>query len=254
MIFCFSATGNSQYAAERIASVTEEKIISINVAIKDNHYDFDVSNEEYIGFVLPTFAYTLPGVAAQYIEKMQLTGVSNQYVYGVFTCGAGTGDESGALRDLLASKGIGYNGGYGIAMIDNYIIWSSIPSDEMISRRLDAVDMKLNDIAASIKAKLPADVGGRVRDAYMPLEHIKNGNTKFTVSNTCTSCGLCSEQCPTGCIKLSENGKPYWDGECTMCLGCLHRCPAAAIDYGRDTAGKRRYINPRVIIQTKNEY
>ena len=40
MIFYFSATGNSQYAAEKIAEATGDRLISIGQALRDTHFDF----------------------------------------------------------------------------------------------------------------------------------------------------------------------------------------------------------------------
>ena len=83
MIFYFSATGNSQSVAEQIASALGQRIISIGLAIRNGHYDFDVSGDDYLGFVAPTFAYTLPGAVAMFIDKLKLTGYSKQYTFGV---------------------------------------------------------------------------------------------------------------------------------------------------------------------------
>jgi NAD-dependent dihydropyrimidine dehydrogenase PreA subunit len=37
---------------------------------------------------------------------------------------------------------------------------------------------------------------------------------------------------------------PVWGKECTQCLACIHRCPVQAIEYGKATIGKRRYVHP----------
>jgi flavodoxin len=87
MIFYFSATGNSQYAAERIAAATGDQVISIGQALREEQFDFDITGDAHLGFVIPTFAWTLPGAVALFIKNLNLTGYSGQYVYGVFTCG-----------------------------------------------------------------------------------------------------------------------------------------------------------------------
>ena len=60
MIFYFSATGNSKYAAGRIASSTEDRLISLKDTVRGRSYRYDVSREERIGFVnpLPAAAWT----------------------------------------------------------------------------------------------------------------------------------------------------------------------------------------------------
>lgn len=45
--------------------------------------------------------------------------------------------------------------------------------------------------------------------------------------SACTSCGLCTERCPTGIIRLAD-GLPFVDfsrGECTFCGACAEACP-----------------------------
>ena len=55
MIFYFSATGNSKYAAGRIAASTEDRLISLKDAVRGRSYRYDVSREERIGFVFPVY-------------------------------------------------------------------------------------------------------------------------------------------------------------------------------------------------------
>ena len=62
----------------------------------------------------------------------------------------------------------------------------------------------------------------------------------------CTGCGRCAALCPERTISL-VSGRPVWQGECTRCLACLHRCPAGAIQYGRGTEKRERYVNPKVM-------
>ncbi len=101
MIFYFTATGNSQYAAEKIAAATNDRLVSIGASLREGQYDFDLGGDERLGFVIPTFAWTVPGAVARFLEKLNLAGFTDQYVYGVFTCGESTGGEAGALGALL---------------------------------------------------------------------------------------------------------------------------------------------------------
>ena len=249
MIFYFTATGNSLYAAEKLAAATNDRLVSISKALRDEQFDFDVTGDEYLGFVVPTFAWTLPGAAALFIKKLNLTGYKSQYVYGVFTCGASSGSESAALATLLMEKSIGYNGSFDLVMPDNFIIWSEVPSPARLEAILDNTDRTLEKIIAAVRAKKDGTIGtGKPKDLYMPLEDISTSknNSKFHVTDACIGCGLCMTLCPMRCIKPDDNCHPVWEGRCTMCLTCLHRCPSKAIQYGSDTQNKGRYVNPRV--------
>ena len=60
----------------------------------------------------------------------------------------------------------------------------------------------------------------------------------------CIGCGICAYVCPSGCIKMTA-GVPVWEKDhCYMCMSCLQHCPRQAIQYGRRTANKGRYLHP----------
>lgn len=256
MIFYFSATGNSQSVAEQIASALGERLISIGLALRDKQYSFDVSNDEYIGFVLPTFAYTLPGAAAIFIDKLQLNGYKNQYTFGVFTCGASTGDEGAALNLALKNKNLGFNGSFDVVMPDNFIMWSNLPSEESIAAKLAAAREKVNGIISAVKKHDNGKISDNApRMPFMPTEKISTAakTSKFYVTDKCVGCGNCANVCPMSCIHIADS-EPVWEGECTLCLACLHRCPHGAVEYENQTLSKKRYQNPDCKVQLKNKY
>ncbi len=249
MIFYFTATGNSQYAAEKIAAAVGDRAVSIGDALREGQYEYDLTGEAYLGFVIPTFAWTLPGAVAKFIENLELEGYTTQYVYGVFTCGESSGNESAALHSMLKSKNIELHSTFDLVMPDNFIIWSDVPAPARLERMLNDADKTLIQIIKAITAKTPGEVDtGTPQDLFMPMSEIssRNGTSKFYADEKCTACGLCMSICPMRCIKSDDNGHPLWEGTCTMCLACLHRCPVAAIEHGSDTQKKGRYVNPRI--------
>ncbi|HHT9150431.1 MAG TPA: DUF6599 family protein [Candidatus Wujingus californicus] len=52
---------------------------------------------------------------------------------------------------------------------------------------------------------------------------------KRTVSSTCTSCGLCVENCSMGAIQ--SDGKGTKEGECILCMTCKKICPENSITF-----------------------
>lgn len=66
---------------------------------------------------------------------------------------------------------------------------------------------------------------------YIPEFHV--------LSEICTSCMLCVNNCPQENIRFEENIK--FGENCDMCLKCLHNCPVEAIQIGTMTEGKARY-------------
>jgi NAD-dependent dihydropyrimidine dehydrogenase PreA subunit len=251
MIFYFTATGNSKYTAVKIASALDDQTVDIGAAWKNGAFEYDITSDGRLGFVVPVFAGTLPGIVGLFLERLVLKGYMGQYTFGVFTCGENSGFESAALNAALSAKSIGYNGSFDLVMPDNFIIWSDVPSQS----RLDAIFTNANSALDAIIAAVKAQTNGVIDTSapempYFPIQEVRtlNGTSKLYADERCTACGLCSEICPMSVIKPDENGNPIWDGSCTMCLACLHRCPAHAIQHGSDTQNKGRYVHPSVVM------
>ena len=250
MIFYFTATGNSKFAAEKIAEATQERVIDIGGACRRGEFEYAISSGERLGFVLPVFAGTLPGiVGGVFLERLVLDGYLGQYAYGVFTCGENSGYESAALNYALSLKSISLNASFDLVMPDNFIIWSDIPPKQKLDSLLVAADHALEKIIMAVKSNTNSSIDSSIPEMpYFPNQEISTskGTSKLLARDACTACGLCSKICPMGIIKPQADGRPAWEGSCSMCLACLHRCPSEAIEHGADTVGKRRYINPNV--------
>ena len=59
MIFYFSGTGNSEYAAKQISEVLGETAVNLNDKIKEKE-GTAVKPEERLVFVVPTYAWRIP--------------------------------------------------------------------------------------------------------------------------------------------------------------------------------------------------
>ena len=253
MIFYFSATGNSKYAAERIASAAGDRTVFLRDAVRGRSYRYDVSREERIGFVFPVYFWGLPSILRFFVEKLELTGYRDQYIYAVMTCGGSTGGAADQLTGLLEKKGLSLSAQFGIPMVDNYVAMFKVAGPEEIERRLDAAETYIDDAARAIRSKGIGDynrsrgtVPGVMTAAFYPLYAHGRSTKPFVVTDHCIGCGLCQEICPCGAILIS-GGRPAWiKPQCVRCLGCLHRCPAQAIHWKKPDEARGRYYNPRV--------
>ena len=61
---------------------------------------------------------------------------------------------------------------------------------------------------------------------------------KRTVSSSCTSCGLCVENCGMGAIE--DDGKGTKSGECVLCMTCRKVCPENSITFGMQPPVEQR--------------
>ncbi len=258
MILYFSGTGNSEYAAKRIAEKTGDEVFNLFEKIKNR--DFSMEHPEIIFpeiehpdspwvIVAPTYAWRIPRILQEWLEKTKLPG--SREMYFVMTCGGDIGYAGKYLRELCHSINMDYQGCYPIVMPENYIAMFSSPSKEEALEIIRRAEGEIDRAAAFITGRrmfpqLPLTVkdkmnSGIVNHLFYPMfVHAK----KFYAADTCISCGKCASVCPMNNIRI-EKGKPVWGNDCTHCMACICRCPVEAIEYGKHSIGLTRYTCPK---------
>lgn len=248
MILYFSGTGNSEYVANRIASELQEECFNLFDRIRNNNFSGLSSERPWI-IVCPTYAWRIPRILQNYLEKTSLSG--NQNVYFVMTCGGSIGNAGKYLKQFCASKKMNYCGCFPILMPENYIAMFPTPKTEEALSIIEAAESKIDHAAALIKDSTAfpepslsiADKlsSGFVNEIFYPLfVHAK----KFHVTDSCISCGKCMAVCPLGNIRFPD-GKPVWGKNCTHCMACISRCPKECIEYGKKSQNMPRYTFPK---------
>lgn len=235
MIFYFSGTGNSAWAARQLARLTEDK--AYDITNLNQLPDLDSTGQ--IGFVFPVYAWGAPEIMAKFAKKLPKT---QAFTFGVCTCG---GDAGLAMKQF--SKVYPLSSSYSLVMPNNYIIGSDTDNEEEIRQKITAARAELKQMAQEIQQQEPVY---RVHEGGLAgvKSHLVNfGFNKFARSakpffaeDRCNGCGLCMKNCPAHAITL-RNGKPVWAAQCFQCLRCINECPQQAIQYGKSTAGRRRY-------------
>jgi NAD-dependent dihydropyrimidine dehydrogenase PreA subunit/flavodoxin len=249
MIFYFSATGNSLYAAERLGMALDEKLINITDAVRKQEFKYQLAEGEKVGFIFPVYFYGLPTIVDDLVRKLKLEGGDRPYIFSVITCGEKIAGADKQFARKLAKSGYSINGSFFLPMTNNSVLWYELPSPEEQMIESAAADVKLQKIADVINkggsGECSSGFTGSLKTAVMHYFYMHGRRTtKFYAEGTCTGCGLCERICPCNAIKMTD-GRPKWVAEqCVQCLGCINRCPVAAIQYGSATKNRRRYVNP----------
>jgi NAD-dependent dihydropyrimidine dehydrogenase PreA subunit len=50
--------------------------------------------------------------------------------------------------------------------------------------------------------------------------------------NLCTACGICIDECPSGCYDLGDVAELNRPEDCTECEICVDACPNGSISMG----------------------
>lgn len=246
MIFYFSATGNSLYAAKSILKDKEE-LVSIPEAVKEKKRSFDIKDDS-IGFVFPVYYMGAPNIVAKFISGSDFKVKKGAYIYIVLTCGSITGSAGNCAKKLLKNKGIVTSSVFSVKMVDTYVPLFKIPPKAEQDKIMLAAKKEIENIACKIENRVSGDnnhhkgifPGAATFFSYNFYKR-RRFTSKFHAENSCIGCGMCEKICPENAIKV-ENGKPVWiKKQCSICLGCLHRCPKESIQYGRKTKNSGRF-------------
>ena len=124
MILYFSGTGNSGYAARRIADGLGEPLLCLNDRIKAGD-TAPVETGERLVIVTPTYAWRIPRIVEDWLLHTELTGAKRAWF--VMTCGSEIGDADRYNRRLCQEKGLVCMGTAQIVMPENYIAMFSAP-------------------------------------------------------------------------------------------------------------------------------
>ena len=251
VIYYFTGTGNSLAAAKKIAAELGDCGLVPVASLQDTKRDI-LPEADRVGIVCPVYFTGLPVMVASFAGRLDLSG--SHYTFSVVTFGGFGG--SSALRQLSGilkkRPGWGLDAGFMVRMPGNYILMYESPAGKKRERILAAADGQLETIVQAIKNSVKTAPG------YSPLarlvhllwyprfaSRVHDNDRKFSVDDTCTSCGTCAAICPAKNIEL-VGGRPVWKHHCELCCGCIHLCPAEAIQAGKKTAGRIRYSNPEV--------
>lgn len=244
MVFSFSGTGNSQFVAEKISEITSDKITDLNLKIKDNDTSGIECGENVI-IVAPTYAWRLPKIVTDWLEKTDLINAKNAWF--VMTCGGEIGNAAKYNKLLCEKKNLKYMGTYQILMPENYIAMFKSPGPDEAKKMIAKSVPDIEKAAEIIKSKecFPVPRNNAydrlMSSAINPMFYSMFVKADaFYAKDSCNGCGKCVKLCPLNNIVLKDN-KPAWGKNCTHCMACICHCPAEAIEYGNKSKGKPRY-------------
>ncbi len=246
MILYFSGTGNSAYVAKRIANELHDEAIDIFSKLRSMDTGELYSEKPWI-FVAPVYAWQMPQIVRDWIEKTVFTESTDGYF--VITCGQSIGGAGEYARKLWEAKGFTYKGCAKVVMPENYLLMFPVPDEEKSKQIIAQAEPVIDDIAKKIEngEMLDEKVGlaGKVSSGLVNSLFYKCyvSAKKFYSLDNCTSCGYCENVCPLNNIHIVD-GKPQWGDNCTHCCACICKCPQEAIEYGKNSVGRARYICP----------
>lgn len=234
MIYYFSATGNSRWIAEQLASITDD----IALDIMDPSTPKSI-NDQILGLVFPVYAWGPPDIVLDFIKRLE---GKPSFTFAVCTCG----DEAGHTMKKL-SRVLKLDSTYSISMPNNYVLGSDLEEDKVIRAKIIKAKEGLQSIGLEIVNRKPVNKVNLGKLPWLKSNLVNFGfnnfarSTKpFYATDGCSSCQKCVKVCPAETITMIK-GKPHWGKRCFQCTACINTCPEEAIQYGKSTLNRKRY-------------
>lgn len=245
MVIYFTGTGNSRRCARIIAQALGDELVDSTPFIKENSAPSLCSEAPWV-FVCPTYAWQMVHIFEDFIRRASFSG--SRSAYFVLTCGGDIGNAAGPLKALCRDKGFDYMGTLEVVMPENYVAMFSVPGEEECAKIIASAQPVLLSAAECITFLRPfpakkVGLADRLKSGPVNVGFYKYyvKADGFYSTDKCVGCGKCAEVCPLCNIALS-GGRPSWGKSCTHCMACICSCPAGAIEYGKRSIGKRRYL------------
>lgn len=252
MIFYFSGTGNTRWAAEYLALRTNDRLLFIPDELKGD-CQYTLSEGERIGFCFPVHGWQPPAIVRKFIAKLTIVGSRGHYCFALCTCGDNVGDTMAIFNRDLEQRGLKAMSTFSLIMPETYVCLPFMYTDtkERERQKIETARKELHGIAETVERRLEGIE--KLTKGAMPLlySYVIGGyfnkrmitDIPFRVDNSCIRCGRCAEVCPTANIIGGKGTLPQWrhDGNCTCCLACYHHCPKHAINYNNRTRRRGQY-------------
>lgn len=245
-IYYFTSTGNSLLIARKLAKeLGDTKLVSIPQFINEKRTP---ANSENIGIVIPVYAWGLPRIVSEFINKLIFS--KNQYIFAIATCGGVAGKTLEQIDRVLLNKGMRISAGF-VVKEASYPINDDkdilpIKIAKMLGGKertqLASFDSRRREIISTIKnrEKHSLESTNIMADLYGNFLHknvipsFKKQDNNFWVNENCNGCKTCIKICPRNNISY-QNGEINWNHDCEACQACLVWCPNEAINFGKNT-------------------
>lgn len=244
MVFYFTATGNSLYAAKKIS----ENPISIPQVLKQGDLTF---TDDKIGIVCPVYCGEIPHLVFEFIKKSKF---GTPYLYMILTYGNDETDSAEFTYNQCRKIGVDFDYMHCVKMVDNYLPVFDMNEQKTMDKHIDAQLKAVMDDINHLKKEIPSSTAEgrklhkRIAKMNKIMPSFNNGKALKIQTDKCTGCRVCTQVCPIGNLVVTTTAQRL-NKKCAFCLACIHNCPHNAIRLKMDKNPNARYRNENITLQ-----
>lgn len=248
MIFYFSGSGNTKWAAQQLAEAIGEELIYIPDELRKDKCEYTLAEDERLGFCFPTHGWQPPRIVREFVRRSTFHLSPSTYIYALTTCGDNMGELMTIFRKELQQNGLRLDSSFAVVMPESCVCFSFLHLDtpEKEREKIEAAKVRMKHIAEIVAHRLTNVhelVKGAIPRTYSYViggyynKHLITDEKFWVDEEACIGCGLCAKLCPVDDIKGTP---PVWNhnGRCTNCLACYHHCPRHAIHWAKMKRGQ----------------
>lgn len=253
MIFYFSATGNTKWAAEQIMATTRDRMQPMTTA--DTDVEISLEEGERLGFCFPVHGWRPPLIVRQFISRLKVNNLQGHFVYALCTAGDTIGETLDIFASDLKARGINLDAGSSLLMPESYVglPFMDVDTPEREAEKIETSQIRLNRMIDDIMHCRPfrsqpdrgrwPRINSRLIGSFF-VNRLVTDKPFHVVEDRCIKCGKCADVCPVNDIKGGRGLTPEWlhNGHCLTCFNCYHHCPTHAIEFGSRTKNKGQYF------------
>lgn len=237
VLFVFSGTGNTRFAAQAIAKRFEGETVKLR-SIEHHRDDAqkDIDDSDLVGIGYPIYGSDLPKIVKTFVAS--LAGKSKPaFVFCTQLLFSGDGAAVGGR--LLRNQG------FSVRWQEHFLLPNNISdvgflrlfakaSPEAIRKRTERTAVRfVNRIRSGRTFRkgsnpLSLILGLFQRVPFRAMEESWANSRLRVDQELCVGCGICVRACPTRNFELTATKAVPGDA-CTLCYRCVNHCPVGAI-------------------------